>query len=461
MASSLWKIRYGGVTKTAEAWGAVGLELSRRNMAADQLVFRCPRQNIFDACPFAYDQPLVLLRGSTTYFSGRVQPPTASVDGESGRESWTITVAGPWAMLERIVYQQRRTLKTEDFSGLLMRYTPQVVLGQDAWGRKSTTDATIADIAAYALTQMSGIFIVSALADGITPPLTEAANLTCAAAIRRQLEWTPDAATWFNYATTPAPTLVIQRRAAMSALAIDLDDKRLTGLSSLRRRDDLVPAGVVFTFNGLELNALDSTWYPRAFDDTAGAVAGVDVIFAAFTLANQGTDQAEAVPYGLAAAYYASLATAFWEGQLAHVDESGECTGFARPGQLLNLLNGNPDWSAMAAQINSVTEDIDRGITTITLGLPPILSAYDFRDLMSKAQNSKAASDDTAKRHNGTEGVPAENGGPGGAPDVSPGDRTGNGGAGSSSQITGAGNSTFTAEFCVDGQPVKKTVIGA
>jgi hypothetical protein len=472
MASSLWKIRYDGVTRTAAEWGATNLVRTLRNLEVDELTFRVPRTDIFEACPFAYGNSLELFRGTVRFFIGTVQPPAATATGGGEGESWFITVANPWWKLQRIVYQQRRVLQNEDFSGLIGRYSPQVVLGQDEWGRKRATDYVIGDVANYALQHASGAFVVSAIGEGVSPPLTDARNVTCAAAIRRQLEWTPDAAAWFNYATEPTPSLVIQRRGDMDTLSIDLDDHDLRGLSSLRRRDDMVPAGVVFTFSTLEENAIDGKFYPRLTDQIAGASSGEAVVFAQFTLANQGTDQAEEIPAGLADAYYASLLTPYWEGALQHVDLSGECTGFARPGQLLNLLNGNPAWETMAAVVNTVTEDIDRGVTTIALGLPPTLGADDFRDLMAKARDTRPASDDSAKNHNGTDGVAAEDGGSGPAPAL-PGDpadesgkvpvddRDSNANGGSSSTPLGAGNSTFTADFCIGGQVKPKTVIGA
>lgn len=472
MASSLWKIRYDGDTKTAAEWGVEGLVLTRRNLEVDELAFRIPGANIFEACPFAYGEQLDLFRGDVRYFTGTVQPPAVNGDGNTGRESWYITVSGPWLQLQQITYQQLRALKNDDFSGVVGRYTPQVVLGQDEWGRKRSTDYQISQIAAYALSQASGVFVLSAVDDGVIPPITDARNISCAAAIRRQLEWTPDAAAWFDYSAEPTPLLYIRRRGGMATVSIDLADTPLLGLSSLRRRDDMVPAGVVFTFSTLEENALDGKYYPRFTDQIAGLSSGAGIVFASFTLANQGTDQAEEIPAGLAAAYYASLLTPYWEGSLQHLDPSGECTGFARPGQLLNILSGNVDWATMAAVINQVTEDIDHGVTTISLGLPPTLGADDFRELMAKARNTQPASDDSAKIHNGTTGIPEEDGGKGPAPAL-PGDpadgdgkvpaenRNANTKAGDTSTPLGAGNSTFTAEFCVDGVTKSKTVIGA
>lgn len=459
MASVLWKIKYAGLTKPAAEWGAQGLIRTLNNLEVDTLTFRIPRASLYFACPFAYGGQLELYRGAVRFFSGTVQPPAATGDGSSGQESWYVTVAGPWQQLQRITYQQYRVLQNSDFSDLVARYTPQVVLGQDDWGRKVSTDFTIAQIAAYALSQASGIFVISSIDDGVIPPITDARNISTAAAIRRQLEWTPDAAAWFDYAVTPTPNLYIQRRGSMGPLAIDLEATPIRGLSSLRKRDDMVPAGVVFTFITLEENVLTSEQFPRYTDQVAGASAGPGVIFASFSLANQGTAQAELIPAGLAAAYYASLLTPFWEGQLSLVEQ--ECTGFARPGQLLNIQNGNPDWATMAAVINSVSEDLDRGITTISIGLPPTLGADDFRELMAKARNTKPASDDSAKIHNGTVGVAVVDGGPGHAPGVSVEDRVPNTKAGATSGPTGVGGSSFSAEFCIDGSTKTKTVLGA
>jgi len=461
MASSLWVIEYNGIRKTAAAWGVNDLTRRRRSLEIDELTFRVPRPDIFEACPFVYNQPLKLWRGGVCWFVGKVQVPAAT--GEAGSESWFITVANAWLTLQQIVYRQYRTLKNSDFSGLEARLSTQIVLGQDPWGRKRSTDWVIANIANFALTQAGGAYVVSAIDAGITPPYQEARDITCAAAILRQLEWTPDAASYCSYATNP-PALFIRRRGGMGYLALDLDTMGLLGIESLRCRNDLVPNGVVFTFATLETNALTGAQESRNTEQIAGFSSGPGVIFATFQLA-----PGEEIPPGLAAAYYNSLITPFWDGSLSFVE--GECTGFAQPGQLLQMVNGNPAWAAMNAIINEVIEDIDKGMTTINLGVPATLGANDFRDLMARGRDSEPPTDDVNKNHNGTEGVPEENGGPGPAPAL-PGDpsdengkvpedaRSGNSNAGKISGLIAVSGPAFEAEFCIDGEAVKKTVVG-
>lgn len=60
------------------------------------------------------------------------------------------------------------------------------------------------------------------------------------------------------------------------------------------------------------------------------------------------------------------------------------CSGFARPGQVLNLVNSaNAAWSTMMAPIQIVEEDLETGKTTITFGTPRHLGVQDLITLRS------------------------------------------------------------------------------
>jgi hypothetical protein len=89
----------------------------------------------------------------------------------------------------------------------------------------------------------------------------------------------------------------------------------------------------------------------------------------------------EGAPVGLAALYYASLLTPNYEGEVTIMEQ--ECTGMARPGNTLNLLNGPSQWNSMVALVQQVTEDLTHGITTITIGTPQHLSPQNFAWLIN------------------------------------------------------------------------------
>ena len=65
------------------------------------------------------------------------------------------------------------------------------------------------------------------------------------------------------------------------------------------------------------------------------------------------------MPDGLAAAIQAATGMLQYDGTLELTEP--ECSGAAAPGQLLNLSGGRTEWATMAAQIQRVEEQIDRG----------------------------------------------------------------------------------------------------
>ncbi len=75
---------------------------------------------------------------------------------------------------------------------------------------------------------------------------------------------------------------------------------------------------------------------------------------------------AEPVPTGLAQALYDAVSVLQYDGTLELTEQ--ECSGWGAPGLLLNLTGGRAEWASMAAQIQRVEENLDLGLTKITVG---------------------------------------------------------------------------------------------
>jgi hypothetical protein len=75
---------------------------------------------------------------------------------------------------------------------------------------------------------------------------------------------------------------------------------------------------------------------------------------------------AEPVPAGLAQAIYDATSVLQYDGVLELTET--ECSGQGAPGLLLNLSGGRAEWATMAAQIQRVEEQLDLGLTRITVG---------------------------------------------------------------------------------------------
>ncbi len=81
-------------------------------------------------------------------------------------------------------------------------------------------------------------------------------------------------------------------------------------------------------------------------------------------------------PIGLAKFLY----DAQYDGGLTLTEQ--ECSGRALVGSVLNVLSGRPEWAAMNAMIQTVSEDVDAGITRIQFGPPAHLGPADLAELL-------------------------------------------------------------------------------
>lgn len=432
MDSDLWDLEVAGDRRPLHEWGIRNPVLRRVNAGLDEFSFFVPKGDIFTGPPFAFDAAATLWRGDVRYFSGQFMDCIAGGSGEG--EGWACRLVGPWQALEDIIYQQPYVIKSEDFLALIAGMSTRVVLGQDAWGKKISIDQQIRNIGNYALSQGAGLFTIGALDAMHGAPLSEARDISCAAAIRRMMDIIPDSVAWFDYSSA-TPVLRVQRRSVLTTVSVAADTGAIVRrIAGLRPRNDLKARGVVFIFQTTEEDAAEGRSYTRETRQTAGATSGRRVIFATIALGNQGTAQAEAIPANLATEYYAAVSELHYSGEITLKEE--DCTGTVRPGHKLNLSGGVAAWATMAAVVQQTAENLETGETEVTLGPPEHLGAQDFVDLQRYWRERPPLSDFAQVQHNGSEGIadgatePGINGIGGGDPDVPPAERESNPDAG-------------------------------
>lgn len=413
MASALWKISLSGgpTAVTLDSLGIVAPRLELASLDVSTLTFTVRVASINTACAFTYGQTVVLSRGTAIWFVGRVRGVVAAFAG--GAQAWAITVCDTWWEFERTVYRQSGAFYG---SGTISGFsTSLVTLGRDAWGRGITLDAQIADALGIATAETPGLFTTIGLSAMSRFPLEETREITIAEALRRAASLQPKFGGGMSY-TTGIAAINILARGDMPVVTLDLDAADTIVEGTVRARPDLVPPGVAFYFRQPVTDG-DGKLRNQLTKQTAGSPNGVGAIHATFELG-----EGETVPTGCATAYYESVNDLHHEGSIELLER--ECTGVARPGQVLNLTNGPTAWATMRAQIQRVQYDLDEGITTINVGPPEVLGADEFVDALNRLRNRPARNGWSDVQHNGTEGYGDE--GPGGAPDVAEGDRTGN-----------------------------------
>ena len=97
----------------------------------------------------------------------------------------------------------------------------------------------------------------------------------------------------------------------------------------------------------------------------------------------------EAVPSGVAAALYTSWNELQYDGLVVLVEE--DVSGAAFPGRKLNLTGGAAAWSSMNALVQQVTEQVDEGRTSITIGPAKHLGPDDIISLLQASRRRRAS----------------------------------------------------------------------
>lgn len=378
--SVAWTISDGTIERALAAWGISHVGLTRRSYAADELTFITPRKDILAAAAFAEGSTITLKRAGTPYFIGTIVTRTSTFNGQAEQDEYVAQNA--FYQLERLVYQQQRCVWDESISVATPQSSSHVVLGMTSLGgRYVQTTAAMAEAVTFALT--AGVpLIAGALAGGIDFPLEELRDVTVAEVLRRLGAYTPDSVMWVDY-SGGIQTLNFGRRAGLASVSLDVTAGTAISACSIRSRPDLAPKGVRFDFVGAESNPGGSL-ITRIARQEAGITTGPGVLIATIQLAGAGMPNEAAAPLGLAAEYFASLQTPQYEGSLtlAARDVDGSIT----PGKVLNLTNGRAEWAAMRAMVQTVSEDILAGITTIEFGPPERLPAQDFVDQLTFAR---------------------------------------------------------------------------
>jgi hypothetical protein len=90
-------------------------------------------------------------------------------------------------------------------------------------------------------------------------------------------------------------------------------------------------------------------------------------------------------PTGLAAYLYAATSILHFDGGFTLSEE--ECSGRVGLGNVLCVSDGRAEWATMDAVVQSITETIDDGRTSIVLGPPKHLAVDDIVELLSAIRN--------------------------------------------------------------------------
>jgi hypothetical protein len=394
--SSIWTLTVDGSTRPLADWGIDALTLTRRSFDKDELNFTVKAADCLAALAFAYDTEVTLQMDNSVRFRGKIR--FRSSAGSARTETIQFSAWNAWDNLETTVYEQQRVIVDQNFQNPSPQLTTDVVFFRNpafndppGWVPWTNVDQ-INDLLSFALSQASGLsFSVSCVT--VQPPWGEGRDVTIASALRRCAAWTPDMVSWVTYSLS-GQTLHICRRAGAVTASIDLTAASQVEDFSIKRRDDLIPTGVVFFILTTETNPADQKTYIRRTISSIGMTDGPRVIKETIDLTNLENDAGAitSVPIGgvyfLAADYYWALNSPTLDGSIRL--RAADCPGTWNPGMRLSFLNGGPLCSGADGMIAEIVESPFEGKTEIRFTPFGRLSGNDFaRLLLSNKINHK------------------------------------------------------------------------
>lgn len=349
----VWKLN----GQTLADLGVEGLARQITNQLDDRLTFRIPGDSFADPT-FAYGATVTLTRDNVTVFTGtnRTIPRTAA----AAAEGISYEIAGPWYELRR-VYKQEWRVWSASTEAPAHVYQTRVILN---WNGSAylTSGAQIIAAVQYAIDKGAAVQI-GTIDPGVFLNPSETRDMSVQQVIREMLRWTPDAACWFDYTTTP-PTLHVRSQANLTAATIALGDYT-TEEVSLVARQDLVRPGVEITFlkrvviTGSEETAGE---WAYAVPSTAGDPDDPDALTLTIELRDERrtvlseTIDAEAWPTDL-------NSKAWWKARLpglaAYADADITITEAARPAIVVGELPGTLPRVLITGSIQDWMEDGD------------------------------------------------------------------------------------------------------
>lgn len=297
-----WTLEHveGSLEQSFEDWGIGRATRRLVSQGVDTLTLSEPGGAYDTAALWDFDDTLILKESSARRFVGRVAGSRRVADESGERREYT--VLGPWSWLDQLVYQQSWKTTNGVDATLVAMNKSRVVIGQDAAGSKVATGAEMTSAINWAIANGAAMAL-GTIDAGVTIPYQEVTDVTVAELIRICLRWTPDASVWFDYTTTPDPTIHITRRADLTGLSLAVSPTVAESLDIVPRDDLVVPAVAIHyeqanVVDGVTYNATASDIHPGSATgaEPRAMVATIDVAGGSATYERQSVETDAIVP---------------------------------------------------------------------------------------------------------------------------------------------------------------------
>ena len=217
MDRTLWKIN----GQTFEELGIEAPSLRLVNGAPDVFSWDDPAASFDADLRWAYDAAIVLTRGVVVVFRGKIRETPRFMGSEA--ESISYEAHGPWAWLEERAYLQEQSFAVDPlatYPTLEKKKIGRAILGLRLLAAGSAEQLNLSAALADIVSGSGAGVTVGAISGLAWPvPLDEALDLQVTDAIGRLLQFAPDVAQWFDYASE-APAYRAGRRANLDAVSL-------------------------------------------------------------------------------------------------------------------------------------------------------------------------------------------------------------------------------------------------
>lgn len=307
---SIWSLRNDtqAVQKDLDAWGVNNLSRQLSNQAVDLVTFQRDGATMESIQEFNNGDIIIITRNSVRWFYGRVTKITRSAAPQS--ESLQYEVSGPYWYLQNLIYEQTwatPTTPSNPSSPLTTMNKTRCILNQSAAGAKINTGAQISAVVNFAIGKGAPITLGS-VDPAVSPRFSEVLDLACSEVIAQQIRWSPDAVMFFDYSTTPFPTLHVRLRPNITNVGKPLDTALATGISITPRHDLQIP-GIRIAYE--QTNSIDEVSWSVITLDTAGT----DTFGTVKLTIELGGGQASYQRQSVTSVGFDANSTAFWIGK--------------------------------------------------------------------------------------------------------------------------------------------------
>lgn len=387
-------LEYGATNQSLEAWGIERANITFRSLARGELVLTVKTLDANADPIFAYKGKVTIWQGSTKRFVGWVT--SLPVFASERTESHTYAISDGWWWLEQITFQDvSGPFYDESNAGTtpLWEYCSMFTVGITGQTLSvggpiypKTIGAIVRDSVLYAANSGAPITAASSAIENYAF-LESARDITCADLIRRALNWSPTAATWWDVSGS-TPALNCKTRGYLSDVSVALDGTVAQSWELVPRYDMQVGQVTLYVLRTRRRD--DGTEYVTLkTEGSSGAFAAAGSLVASIVMGTADDGTEEAIPSGIASRLYNDLSVLQWEGKIVCVEN--ECSFFALPGSALNFTGAKARtaWNTMRATIQQADYDLVTGRSVISFGPPSHLSPQDLIAIANSAKKNR------------------------------------------------------------------------